>query len=184
MKNNSKYQCFICKKNINSTSKISHQLDPCSVIIRSNFDKDQIDQKEQVFFCHYECFSRVNNDDSVMYLKNIPTEREAIENYNLFEDQMNHLCSLLEKIPAESSFWEMLFNEPKGTWIPLKSIISIKDKLILSNISIIEEDLIDLLVMWVVDHSNKNIEEIEFNRKIIFISDDAVSTDFYIIKRF
>ncbi len=46
------FQCSICGHNIDKTSL----LDPCGVSIFSNLDKDESQQLEQMFFCHYECF--------------------------------------------------------------------------------------------------------------------------------
>jgi hypothetical protein len=45
-----------------------HPLDPCGVVIVGNIDRDWRDQKEQTFYCHFECFRRMVNDDSVMYI--------------------------------------------------------------------------------------------------------------------
>ena len=46
------FQCSICGHNIDKTSP----LDPCGVSIFSNLDKDESQQLEQMFFCHYACF--------------------------------------------------------------------------------------------------------------------------------
>jgi len=46
------FQCCICGDSIDRESKI----DPCGITIFSNVDKDEQEQKEQTFFCHYECF--------------------------------------------------------------------------------------------------------------------------------
>ncbi len=45
-------ECSICGKNIDKSSK----LDPCSIALYTNIDKDDSEQLEQIFFCHYECF--------------------------------------------------------------------------------------------------------------------------------
>ncbi|NQT63609.1 MAG: hypothetical protein HQ556_11670 [Candidatus Marinimicrobia bacterium] len=47
-----RYQCCICGENIDKDS----QFDPCGVSIFSNLDKDENDQLEAMFFCHYDCF--------------------------------------------------------------------------------------------------------------------------------
>ena len=46
------FQCCICGKSIDRDS----QVDPCGVTIFSNMDEDEIEQSEQTFFCHYQCF--------------------------------------------------------------------------------------------------------------------------------
>ncbi len=46
------YECCFCGNQINEKSKF----DPCYVSIVSNLDKDESQQLEQMFFCHYECF--------------------------------------------------------------------------------------------------------------------------------
>ena len=48
------YECCICGDSIDKDS----QLDPCGLLIYSNINKDECEQLEQMFFCHYECFRR------------------------------------------------------------------------------------------------------------------------------
>jgi hypothetical protein len=43
-------------------------VDPCSLIRVSNIDLPRDDQKEQEFYCHLECFRRLINNDSIMYI--------------------------------------------------------------------------------------------------------------------
>jgi len=45
-----------------------HKLDPCAVAIYSNIDKDQDEQLEQMFFCHYECFRAIMDSGTRPYL--------------------------------------------------------------------------------------------------------------------
>ena len=44
------YQCCFCGKSI-----ISNQIDVTSLIVVSNWDKEQTLQQEQQLFCHAEC---------------------------------------------------------------------------------------------------------------------------------
>ena len=60
------YQCCICKETV--TKHAVSPLDPCSLILVSNIDLPRDDQKEQEFFCHLECFRRLINNDSLMYV--------------------------------------------------------------------------------------------------------------------
>ena len=46
------FECCICGKSIDKDSG----LDPCAISIFTNFDKEESEQLEQIFFSHYECF--------------------------------------------------------------------------------------------------------------------------------
>jgi len=61
------YQCCICKKTVPSVTDTS-SLDPCGLILVSNIDLPRDDQKEQEFFCHFECFRHLVNNDGIMYI--------------------------------------------------------------------------------------------------------------------
>ena len=43
-------------------------LDPCALVVVSNIDKERHEQKEQTFYCHFECFRKVVADDSYLYI--------------------------------------------------------------------------------------------------------------------
>jgi hypothetical protein len=45
-----------------------HVLDPCALILAAHIDKDWRDQKEQIFYCHFECFRKVVANDSLLYI--------------------------------------------------------------------------------------------------------------------
>lgn len=62
-----KYQCCICKETVSSKQTTSH-LDPCALVVVSNIDKPQNNQKEQQFFCHFECFRKTINNDDNLYI--------------------------------------------------------------------------------------------------------------------
>lgn len=47
----SMYACCFCGKNIESG-----QIDVCSFVMVSNYDKDDALQESQQFFCHIDCF--------------------------------------------------------------------------------------------------------------------------------
>jgi hypothetical protein len=61
------YECCICKETVSSVSR-SSSLDPCTLILIANFEQPRENQKEQQFFCHFECFRRLVNNDGVMYI--------------------------------------------------------------------------------------------------------------------
>jgi hypothetical protein len=59
------YACCFCKKTVDSDQS---GLNPCALILIGNFDSERNDQKEQQFFCHFECFRKLVNDDGIMYI--------------------------------------------------------------------------------------------------------------------
>lgn len=61
------YACCICKETV-SKSDNSPFLDPCALYLISNIDEARENQKEQQFFCHFECFRKLVNDDGIMYI--------------------------------------------------------------------------------------------------------------------
>jgi hypothetical protein len=61
------YQCCICKDK-EVAARESAALDPCALILVSNIDRQRSDQKEQQFFCHFECFRKIVNNDGTMYI--------------------------------------------------------------------------------------------------------------------
>jgi hypothetical protein len=61
------YECCICKDTVSSERK-SSTLDPCALVIVSNIDQPRENQKEQQFFCHFECFRKLVNRDGVLYI--------------------------------------------------------------------------------------------------------------------
>jgi hypothetical protein len=46
----------------------AHVLDPCALIIVAHIDKEWRDQKEQTFYCQFDCFRRLVNHDGLMYI--------------------------------------------------------------------------------------------------------------------
>jgi len=62
-----KYECCICKGLV-SSEESSHYLDPCTLVLVSNIDQGPEQQKEQDFYCHFECFRKLINDDNIMYI--------------------------------------------------------------------------------------------------------------------
>jgi len=61
------YQCCICKAEVGS-GKDARGFDPCALIVVAGWAKAPEEQREQQFFCHFECFRRVLNDDSNLYI--------------------------------------------------------------------------------------------------------------------
>ena len=63
------YFCMICKGTVPFAGPQEHPLDPCALVIVGHADKELRDQKEQTFYCHFECFRRLLGDDGVLYIK-------------------------------------------------------------------------------------------------------------------
>jgi hypothetical protein len=47
----------------------AHPLDPCGLVIVGHIDREWRDQKEQTFYCHFECFRHLIGDDGILYIK-------------------------------------------------------------------------------------------------------------------
>lgn len=63
------YHCMICKGTIPFAGPQDHRLDPCALVIVGNADRDWREQREQTFWCHFECFRRLLDNDGVLYIK-------------------------------------------------------------------------------------------------------------------
>ena len=63
-----KYECCICKETVSAGVPSAAALDPCALILLSNISRPREEQKEQQFFCHFECFRRLVNNDGIMYI--------------------------------------------------------------------------------------------------------------------
>lgn len=75
------YKCIICKESMPLDGPQAHPLDPCGLVVVSNLDRDWRDQREQKFWCHFECFRRLVDDDGVLYIRdsNFSTNGEVEE---------------------------------------------------------------------------------------------------------
>jgi hypothetical protein len=58
---------MICKGTMPFAGPHQHPLDPCALVIVGHADKEWRDQKEQTFYCHFECFRRLLGD-GVLYI--------------------------------------------------------------------------------------------------------------------
>lgn len=61
------YQCCICKQKITSEDKRRNEHNPCALTVTTNWDGNVMEQKEQIFFCHFDCFKTFYGDDSAFY---------------------------------------------------------------------------------------------------------------------
>jgi hypothetical protein len=75
------YHCVICKGSMPIDGSQSHRLDPCVLAVVANADCEWREQREQTFWCHFECFRRLVDDDSVLYIKeaDFPTKGECAD---------------------------------------------------------------------------------------------------------
>ena len=60
------YECCICKQTVSAAGGAA--LDPCALLLIANYEQPREQQKDQQFFCHFECFRRLVNNDGVMYI--------------------------------------------------------------------------------------------------------------------
>jgi len=63
---NKKFQCCFCDKAIES-----NQIDITSLIVVSNWDKNQDQQQEQQFFCHINCLKNKLSENAPLYIINM-----------------------------------------------------------------------------------------------------------------
>ena len=61
------FQCCFCKATVGAEEG-PRGFDPCSVIIVASWAKPRAEQREQQFFCHFECFRQVIDDDGNLYI--------------------------------------------------------------------------------------------------------------------
>lgn len=62
------YSCIYCKNVIKMGADKQHELDPCLIVLVAHYDREWSEQKEQQFWCHFDCFRRLTNEDGVMYI--------------------------------------------------------------------------------------------------------------------
>ena len=60
--------CIICKATIEQAEHAGHALDPCALVVVGHADREHEDQKEQTFFCHFQCFRKIVSDDGLLYI--------------------------------------------------------------------------------------------------------------------
>ncbi len=77
------YHCVICKGSMPLDAPQAHRLDPCGLVLVANSDCEWRDQREQTFWCHFECFRRLVDDDGVLYIQeaDFPTKGESAVEY-------------------------------------------------------------------------------------------------------
>ena len=62
------YSCIFCKNGIEMNASKRHDLDPCAIVLIGHYDRERAEQKEQQFWCHFNCFRKLANEDGVMYI--------------------------------------------------------------------------------------------------------------------
>jgi len=148
------YKCCICKQKITSEDKLTNNHNPCALTVTTNCDGNVMEQKEQTFFGHFECFKEFYGDDSTFYLEEIATPVESlVENQRLL-NKVEVLTQFLYDVGEETDLWEFLFEKPSGTWNSLyelyKGTSDVEVKIVEA-----QNELSDkLLVMWNDDYSS------------------------------
>jgi hypothetical protein len=51
------YGCCFCDQPVSSSER-SSDLDPCALVLIAHFDRPRSEQKEQEFYCHFECLRK------------------------------------------------------------------------------------------------------------------------------
>ena len=82
------YQCCVCDNGILEGEQATSKLDPCALFLVSNIDQPRENHKEQQFYCHFECFRRIVNNDGLMYImeEDFPTVGEIAEDEDNCDD--------------------------------------------------------------------------------------------------
>lgn len=147
------YQCIICKNTIAPEQHVL-KLDPCALIVVSNINKAVNQQKEQTFFCHFECFKHIVNDESLLYLTTLstPAEREAED--SLLDTHMSKIFNFLQREGLQTKLIQQLFQSPKGVWQHLTDFDI--PEAFLPSVTTLEEYLEEpLLIMWSDDYQKR-----------------------------
>jgi hypothetical protein len=63
------YKCCICNEGIGEDAQKAHPFDPCAIILVGNWSKEREEQKAQQFFCHLECFRKLVEPLSSLYIE-------------------------------------------------------------------------------------------------------------------
>jgi hypothetical protein len=72
--NKLEYQCCFCGEGIGDDTTKVHSFDPCAVLLIANWSKDEDKQKEQQFFCHFECFRKLTNSHAPIYIDDLESD--------------------------------------------------------------------------------------------------------------
>ncbi|MCM3628148.1 hypothetical protein M3194_12310 [Paenibacillus glycanilyticus] len=113
-----------------------------------------MEQKEQTFFCHFQCFKELYGDDSTFYLEHIPTALESILENDRLLNQVEELSQYLSQMGEESDLWNVLFDKPSGTWLQLLDLYRGNSDIELKLIEVQDELSAKLLIMWNEDYSS------------------------------
>lgn len=148
------YQCCICKQKITSEDKRRNEHNPCALTVTTNWDGNVMEQKEQIFFCHFDCFKTFYGDDSAFYLQDMATPKESFEEHKRLVNKMDVLTQFLYDAGEETDLWELLFEKPSGAWHSLyelyKGIPDVKLKIVEAQNEVSDQ----LLIMWNKDYSS------------------------------
>jgi len=148
------YKCCICKQKIKSEDRQLNNLNPCSLRKNTNFDGTSLEQKEQTFFCHLQCFKELYDDDATFYLEHIPTASESILENDRLLSKVEELSQYLYEMGEESDLWNVLFEKTSGNWFPLLDLYRGISDVDLKLIEVQNELSAKLLIMWNEDYSS------------------------------
>lgn len=144
MNNSTEFQCIICGEGI--VKEDPH--DPCALFLVSNVDKSQMDQKEQTFFCHLNCFQASMKNEKNLYLRCLSTKREALEEEEKTTQQISKIHQDLRARTITDPLIQNLLSFSKGIWTPFLPNIPKGDELLRADVLKAETLLFPMYFMW------------------------------------
>ena len=72
-----KFQCCFCGEGIATDGNKFHALDPCALILVSNWEQAPSEQDEQQFFCHLECFKKTVESHAPIGIEEMGAEAQS-----------------------------------------------------------------------------------------------------------
>jgi hypothetical protein len=148
------YQCCICKQKITPEDKRKNSHNPCALTVTTNCDGNVMEQKEQTFFCHMDCFKELHGDDATFYLEEMATPQEAYEENQQQLSKMDNLAQYLFDLGERTDLWEALFEKPSGSWNSLLELYKGMPDVEAQIVEAQSELSDNLLVMWNNDYSS------------------------------
>ena len=103
--------CVICKKEIEYRLD-TQGFDPCALTLTTHIDCENGEQKEQEFYCHFDCFRKIVNDDQIFHIKesDYPTKSEidSDEDFDRLQEPVIQAVNAIERLIAKKKKSESL----------------------------------------------------------------------------
>lgn len=107
-------QCCICLSPVDASSE--RPLDPCSLTVHANADRDARDQRSQMLWAHSECFAKVLGNPKDLLLDELETPAEYAEEEHEIAEKLEQVVSLASA--SDKPFRSALGGVPMGQWAP------------------------------------------------------------------